>query len=59
MGYMTTAKEWYDKHTEHVDKLRESTKLSVRPSLEDFYHPELWKNIHWNWFFEEGEDNER
>ena len=58
MGYIEAGKKWYAEHTEHVDKLKESTKLSFRPSLEDLNHPELWKAASWNWFFEEQEREE-
>lgn len=24
---------------------------SIAPSGSDMFHPELWKDIHWSWFF--------
>lgn len=56
LEFVDNAWEWYQKHTEHVERLK---KLDINrlvpyfaPSNEDRNHPELWKPGHWRWFFE-------
>lgn len=44
--------EWYNKHTEHVNKLVQNVTISVPPSGVDVLSPELWKPMHWRWFFD-------
>lgn len=44
---------WYKEHEDHVHDLIKDTEISVKPSGSDLLKPELWKDIHWNWFFEE------
>lgn len=46
---------WLADHKEHVQRItfsRTSSKQVVQPSGEDLRRPELWKDIHWNWFFQ-------
>ena len=46
--------QFYARHTNHVDSIRKAKgELSVAPSGSDIFHPDLWKAIHWNWFFAE------
>jgi len=52
LEYASEAYAWYEKHDKHVEKLLEGISKSVKPSKEDINHPELWKGIHWRWFFE-------
>ena len=57
------AREWYKKHTRHVDDLmtsrmealylRQIDKVGFEPPEEDIKNPELWKGDHWLWFFKE------
>lgn len=42
---------WFSDHKTHVEKLLTNTKENVSPSGSDLYHPELWKDVYWNWFF--------
>ncbi len=42
---------WYE-HKRHVNGLMDDRVPSVAPSGSDMNHPELWKPIHWNWFFD-------
>lgn len=46
--------EWADNHWEHVTRLIESATACVAPSGSDLNHPELWKAIHWLWFWSQG-----
>lgn len=50
MEWIKLANNWYAEHTEHVDKLVESTQVSFPPNEEDLNHPELWKPGSWRWF---------
>jgi len=54
--FINTAFEWYQQHTDHVDRLMKTEVNSLvpyfPPSREDKNHPELWKPGHWRWFFE-------
>lgn len=52
MDYIEKAYEWYENHKEHVEKIIEEGDNSIKPSKEDIEHPELWKGIHWSWFFD-------
>lgn len=52
LEYASNAYNWYEKHDKHVEKLLSVAKNSVKPSREDLNHPELWKPMHWKWFFE-------
>lgn len=49
------AMKWYNNHEEHVDTMIEEIlgkqMKGVPPSGSDLYNPELWKDIHWKWFF--------
>ena len=45
--------EWYLEHEEHVNKLIKNETFAYRPSLEDYYRPNVWKAGHWLWLFEE------
>lgn len=38
-------------HSDHVHNLFDKKTPSVAPSGSDMFHPELWKGIHWVWFF--------
>jgi hypothetical protein len=49
-------KAWYKAHAVHVERLvshPHASKAAIEPSGSDAIHPELWKDIHWNWFFNE------
>lgn len=47
-------KNWYNGHSRLVDGLMQNSRgNSVAPSGSDLDYPELWKAIHWNWFFDE------
>lgn len=45
------AKNWFSCHEKHVKTLIKESSFAVCPSGSDMYKPELWKSIHWNWFF--------
>lgn len=47
------AHQWYTAHSEHVQNLLKNSfgKKGVEPTGSDASHPELWKAIHWIWFF--------
>lgn len=46
------AKSFINKNSGHVNWLMNDRAPSVAPSGSDLNHPELWKDIHWNWFFD-------
>lgn len=49
-----SANHFYARHEKHVDAIRKAAEgASVAPSGSDLFRPELWKAIHWNWFFTE------
>lgn len=47
------AQEWFKKHESHVCKLITGKHdiPEIEPSGSDAARPELWKDIHWAWFF--------
>lgn len=48
------AMAWYTEHENHVDQMLELLGVrtkGIRPSGSDMFRPELWKDIHWKWFF--------
>ncbi len=49
---------WYAERAAHVDRMI-ATDNDIIPAIEpagsDALHPELWKDIHWVWFFENRE----
>lgn len=45
------ALSWYKEHQLHVNKLVHGKKIEIAPSGSDMFRPELWKAIHWVWFF--------
>lgn len=48
---------WYRTHQKHVSGLMYGcTSPSVKPVGEDARRPELWKALHWKWFFEMRQD---
>lgn len=55
MNYIDNAKIWYKQNKDQVDKLIKNSKkpFAVRPSLEDYNSPELWRADHWIWFLKE------
>jgi len=48
------AYKWNDKHERHVTKLMSESKGLCAPLEEDMGSPELWKPMHWRWFFTHG-----
>lgn len=52
MEYVNIAWGWYENHKEFVEHLMEGETNRVKPSNEDINHPNLWKSIHWVWFFD-------
>lgn len=49
---------WYREHRTHVQKLLKNAfdsrnPVSIKPTGSDLHRPELWKTIHWRWFFEQ------
>lgn len=57
MSYISKAREFYNEHTAHIDRIIKSCEGCHEPSKEDLYFPELWKPASWNWFFNDGLDN--
>lgn len=45
------AKAWLQNHSNHVALISDLSENAVSPSGSDMFRPELWKGIHWNWFF--------
>lgn len=46
------ALSWYEQHKDHVDMISEGAVTDkISPSGSDLFRPELWKGIHWLWFF--------
>lgn len=43
---------WLKKHHDHVLKLVAGEAQGIKPSGSDGRRPELWKSIHWRWFFD-------
>jgi hypothetical protein len=45
--------EWYNKHKGHVLRLLENNPSAppIQPTGSDLTRPELWMDIHWQWFF--------
>lgn len=43
---------WNHDHADHVANLVYEKGPAVAPSGSDVFRPELWKGIHWRWFFE-------
>ena len=46
--------EWFQKHESHVRNVvmcRSRAAQTVAPSGSDRGKPELWKDIHWLWFY--------
>lgn len=55
---LARAIEWYDKHTEFVDRIVEAeTDIAFPPSKEDASNPALWKAGSWKWFLEKEQFN--
>lgn len=48
---LETAAKWCNDHTEHVNTLIDSAKEAIPPSGSDLFRPELWKGIHWLWYW--------
>ena len=49
------ADEWRAQHQDHIWRLMsESSRevVPVQPSDQDLFHPHLWKDIHWAWYFD-------
>ena len=44
--------EFLSAHKEHVASICADKENAVAPSGSDLFKPELWKAIHWNWYFE-------
>ena len=44
--------EFLSEHKDHVIIIIKEKTNAVAPSGSDLFKPELWKAIHWNWFFE-------
>jgi hypothetical protein len=44
-------------YSDHVHSSFDKETSSVAPSGSDMFHPELWKGIHWVWFFSERVSN--
>lgn len=42
-------------HADHVHSLFDKDTPPIAPSGSDMFKPELWKGIHWIWFFTSGE----
>jgi hypothetical protein len=47
-----SAEQFLTAHTDHVARIIQESKPAIAPSGSDLFRPELWKGIHWNWFFE-------
>lgn len=47
------ALSFYLGHTKHVDNLVKAAKVGIKPTGSDAYHPELWKGIHWKYYFDQ------
>lgn len=47
------AEAFYRIHEKYVDLLVEQAKRykGVPPSGSDIFNPEVWKDIHWKWYF--------
>ena len=57
MDFIKNAREFYMRHTNHIDNLiiekqneYSPNNFGYKPSEEDINHPELWKDNHWIWF---------
>ena len=50
-----SALQWYEKHKDHVDRLRARAQKPYPPSGSDCFSPELWKAEHWRWLLGAGE----
>ena len=47
------ASNWKRDHTDHVKRLVASVDGDpIYPTGSDVIRPELWKGIHWKWFFQ-------
>lgn len=46
-----TACHWFHDHSYHVAGLVKDKGANVAPVGSDLFRPELWKDIHWRWFF--------
>lgn len=57
MNIREKAAKWYCEHRQHVESLRKESSNAIYPGVEDCGHPELWKGIHWNWYFNQKEDS--
>lgn len=42
---------WLHDHADHVYNLFDKDTPAVAPSGSDLFRPELWKGIHWQWYF--------
>jgi hypothetical protein len=49
---------FYLNHTEHVEKLMKEAKVGIQPTGQDAFHPELWKGIHWKYYFDKQVEGE-
>lgn len=47
---LSKAEKWYIEHTDYVNNLITDGARAVKPTGADYFHPELWKGIHWRWF---------
>lgn len=47
-----SALSWWSKYSDCVEeRMKEAKTDQVAPSGSDLFRPELWKGIHWRWFF--------
>lgn len=45
------AEKFFSAHKNHVAEISKDTEHVVAPSGSDLFRPELWKGIHWLWYF--------
>lgn len=43
-------RDFYQTHRKDINKRVKGVVYITAPSGSDLFHPELWKESHWNWF---------
>jgi len=51
MFWKENALQWYELHSQKVDKLMSQTNKALMPSKEDLLFPQFWKAENWRWLF--------
>jgi hypothetical protein len=50
---INNANKYYMANQDNIDLLAKSHPLSMMPEETNLLQPNLWKAVHWNWFFEQ------